>query len=62
METPELHQLYLAIQNFREAMERDLKLNEFERLSLENYIAFLQLTYMEWKRRNPNQMTLRRAA
>jgi hypothetical protein len=48
----ELHRLYAAIQNFREAMECDLPLNEFERISLENYIALLQITYIEWKRRN----------
>ena len=52
METSELRQLCLAIQNFREAMECDVPLNEFERISLENYIALLEITYIEWKRRN----------
>jgi hypothetical protein len=52
MGTAELKELYLAIQKFREAMERDLRLNDSERLSLENHIALLQLTYMEWKRRH----------
>jgi hypothetical protein len=52
MGTAELKELYLAIQKFREAMERDLLLNDSERLSLENHIALLQITYMEWKRRN----------
>jgi hypothetical protein len=52
METSELNQLYLAIRNFRETMEGDLPLNEFERISLENYMALLQITYIEWKRRN----------
>jgi hypothetical protein len=52
MGTAELKDLYLAIQKFREAMERDLRLNDSERLSLENHIALLQITYMEWKRRN----------
>ena len=52
MATSELQQLCLAIQNFREAMECDCPLNEFERLSLENYIALLEITYIEWKRRN----------
>lgn len=52
MGTAELKELYLAIQKFREAMERDLRLNDSERLSLENHIALLQITYMEWKRRN----------
>ena len=52
MEPPELTKLYLAIQNFREVMEADLSLTDFERISLENYIALLQITYIEWKRRN----------
>ena len=55
MGTAELKELYLAIRKFREAMERDLRLNDSERLSLENHIALLQLTYMEWKRRNPQK-------
>jgi hypothetical protein len=57
MGTAELKELYLAIQKFREAMERDLRLNDSERLSLENYIALLQITYMEWKRRNVQKPT-----
>ena len=52
METSELNQLFLAIQNFREAMEIDLPLTYFDRISLENYISLLELTYIEWKRRN----------
>jgi hypothetical protein len=52
MATPELDQFCSAIQNFREAMECDLPLNDFERLSLENYLALLQMTYIEWKLRN----------
>jgi hypothetical protein len=56
MGTAELKELYLAIQNFREAMERDLQLNDSERLSLENHIALLQITYMEWKRRNVQKL------
>jgi len=52
METSELNQLFLAIQNFREAMEGDLPLTYFDRISLENYISLLELTYIEWKRRN----------
>ena len=64
MGPPELKELYLAIQKFREAMERDLRLNESERLSLENHIALLQITYMEWKRRNVEKLvyTYRQAA
>ena len=56
MGTAELTELYLAIQKFREAMERDLRLNDSERLSLENHIALLQITYMEWKRRNVQKL------
>ena len=52
METSELNQLFLAIQNFREAMESDLPLTYFDRISLENYISLRELTYIEWKRRN----------
>ena len=52
MQAPELNRLYLAIQNFREAMEADLDLTEFDRIALENYIALLEITYIEWKRRN----------
>jgi hypothetical protein len=56
MGTAELKELYLAIQKFREAMECDLRLNDSERLSLENHIALLQITYMEWKRRNVQKL------
>ena len=52
METSELNPLFLAIQNFREAMESDLPLTYFDRIALENYISLLELTYIEWKRRN----------
>ena len=37
MNTPELSEFCLAIQKFRDAMEDDLPLNDFERISLENY-------------------------
>jgi hypothetical protein len=56
MGTAELKELYLAIRKFREAMERDLRLNDSERLSLENHIALLQITYMEWKRRHAEKL------
>jgi hypothetical protein len=52
MGTAELKELYLAIQKVREAMECDLRLNDSQGLSLENHIALLQITYMEWKRRH----------
>ena len=62
METPELRGFYVAIQNLREAMEGDLPLNDFDRVCLENYIALLQITYLEWKRRNIRQSVHKRAA
>lgn len=62
MESPELRKFYMAIQNLREAMTRDLPLDEFDQICLENYIALLQITYMEWKRRNIQQPAHRRAA
>jgi hypothetical protein len=52
MDDPVLTNFYKATQNLREAMEDDLPLNDFERISLENYIALLQITYIGWKRRN----------
>ena len=58
MEAAELKNLYQAIQAFREAMEEDLPLNDFDRVCLENYIALLQITYMEWKRRNAPRLRL----
>jgi hypothetical protein len=62
MEPPELKQFYLATQRLREAMSHDLALNDFDRISLENYIALLQSTYMEWKQRNAKRPTDRHAA
>ena len=52
MEPSELNLLYVAIQNFREAMEGDLRLTDLDQISLENYISLLELTYIEWKRWN----------
>ena len=52
MNAPVLKDFYIATQNLREAMESNLPLNDFDRVSLENYIALLQITYIEWKRRN----------
>jgi hypothetical protein len=52
MEPPELRNFYLATQNLREAMQRDIPLTDFDLISLENYIALLQITSTEWKRRN----------
>ncbi len=47
-----LRNFYVAILNLREAMECDLPLDELERVSLENYIALIQMTYIEWRGRN----------
>ena len=43
---------FTATQNFREAMESDLPLNDLDRICVENYIFLIQITYLEWKRRN----------
>lgn len=52
MEPPELRNFFVATQNLREAMTHDLPLDIFQQVCLENYIALLQITYVEWKRRN----------
>jgi len=52
MDEPELRNFYVATQNLREAMESDIPLDDLDLLSLENYIALLQITCTEWKRRN----------
>lgn len=62
METPPVKAFYVAVQNLREEMEADLPLNDFERVALENYIELLQMTYIEWKRRNVIRPGSKRAA
>ena len=62
METPGVKAFYVAVQNLREEMEGDIPLNDFERFALENYIELLQMTYIEWKRRNLNLSGHKRAA
>ncbi len=62
MEPPELRNFYVATQNLREAMSHDLPLNDFDPISFENYIALLQITYMEWKQRNVKKPPNRHAA
>jgi hypothetical protein len=42
MRTPEVDQLSIAIQNVRQVMECGRARKDFERLSLENYVALLQ--------------------
>ena len=62
MQVPVLTTFYWATQNLREAMECDLPLNDLDRISLENYIALLQMTYIEWKRRNHQPPAYKAAA
>ena len=52
MDDPKLKRFFSAVRDLRDAMESDLHLDQFDRLSLENYLALLQITYMEWKKRN----------
>ena len=33
-------------------MEGDSSLTDFDRICLENYLSLLEITYIEWKRRN----------
>lgn len=47
-----LKKLFQATQELRKAMERDRKLDHIDQLRLENHLAVLQMTYIEWKRRN----------
>lgn len=62
MEPSELKNFYVATHNLREAMERDLPLNDFDLISLDNYIALLQITSAQWKRRNLKAYSSKRAA
>ena len=52
----------MATQNLREAMECDLPLDDFERVALENYIALMQMTYIEWRSRNSPPSAYKKAA
>lgn len=61
-EVSELRKLYEAIQEFRESMEGDLALSDFDRVCLENYMALLHITYVEWKRRNCPPPSFKQAA
>ena len=62
MEPSVINNFYKATQNLREAMECDLPLNDLERISLENYTALLQMTYIECKERNCQPPAYRKAA
>ena len=62
-EVSELRKLYEAIQEFRESMQGDLPLTDFDRVCLENYMALLHnITYIEWKRRNYPPSAYKQAA
>ena len=52
MDESTLNKFFVATQNLRDAMERDMELDGAAQLRMENYIALLQMTYIEWKRRN----------
>ena len=52
MEPDELKQYFESTKTLRDALQDDLPLNEFDRMSLENYMSLIQLTYIDWKRRN----------
>lgn len=52
MDESTLNKFFLATQNLRDAMEDDIALDGTAQLRLENYMALLHMTYIEWKRRN----------
>ncbi len=41
-----------ATKEIRAVMNRNLQLDQIDQLRVENCMAMLQLTYIEWKRRN----------
>ena len=43
-------------------MENDLSLNDFQRISLENHMALLHMTYIEWKQRTLQSPAFKSAA
>ena len=57
-----LRNYYVATQNLREAMECDLPLDDLERVCLENYMALMQMTYIEWRMRNHPPVLYKKAA
>jgi hypothetical protein len=62
MKPSEFVQFCVAVKNLREAMENDLSLNDFERISLDNHLALLHMTYVEWKQRNVPSAAFKSAA
>jgi hypothetical protein len=50
MDEPALKKFFTSVRELREAMAAGMHLDDFDRLCLENYIALLQLSYIDWKR------------
>ena len=49
-----LKDYYRASHRLREALENDLYMDAVDRMTLENFIALMQMTYKNYKRRNPD--------
>ena len=52
MDESTLNKFFAATQHLRDAMEDDIQLDGTAQLRFENYMSLLQMTYIEWKRRN----------
>jgi len=50
MDEPAVKKFFTSVRELREAMASGMHLDDFDRLCLENYIALLQLSYIDWKR------------
>jgi hypothetical protein len=50
MDEPAVKKFFTSVRELREAMAAGMHLDDFDRLCLENYIALLQLSYIDWKR------------
>jgi hypothetical protein len=60
MDEPAVKKFFTSVRELREAMSTGMHLDDFDRLCLENYIALLQLSYIDWKRQYyPNQLDIR---
>lgn len=49
-----LKDYYRAIHRLREALENDLHLDSVDRMTLENFMVVMPMTYKNFKRRNPD--------
>ncbi len=55
-----MKKFFTSVRELREAMAAGMHLDDFDRLCLENYIALLQLSYIDWKKQYyPNQLDIR---